>query len=87
MPVLSGSFRVDWEITQIELAPSPFFFTSNAHSVDINVFTKFDETPPLPVQVIKEPEDHWSFIAHLIAKDMLKSAVTEEKKFKNIECE
>ena len=33
-----------------------------------------------------EPEDHWSCIAHLIAEDMLKSAVIEEKKFKDIEC-
>ena len=33
-----------------------------------------------------KPEDHWSCIAHMIAEDMLKSAVTEEKKFKNIEC-
>ena len=32
------------------------------------------------------PEDHWSCIAHLIAEDVLKSAVIEEKKFKNIEC-
>ena len=32
------------------------------------------------------PEDHWSCITHLIAEDMLKSAVIEEKKFKNIEC-
>ena len=31
----------------------------------------------------KEPEDHWSCIAHLSAKDMLKSAVIEEKKFKH----
>ena len=29
-----------------------------------------------------KPEDHWSCIAHLIAEDMLKSAVIEEKKFK-----
>ena len=29
-----------------------------------------------------EPEDHWSCIAHLSAEDMLKSAVNEEKKFK-----
>ena len=34
-----------------------------------------------------KPEDHWSCIAHLSAEDMLKSAVTEEKKFKNIEPE
>ena len=35
---------------------------------------------------LPRPEDHWSCIAHLIAEDMLKSAVIEEKKFKNIEC-
>ena len=34
-----------------------------------------------------KPEDNWSCIAHLSAEDMLKSAVTEEKKFKNIESE
>ena len=34
-----------------------------------------------------EPEDHWSGIAHLSAEDILKSAVIEEKKFKNIESE
>ena len=33
-----------------------------------------------------KPEDHWSCIAHLIAEDVLKSAVIEEKKFKYIEC-
>ena len=33
-----------------------------------------------------KPEDHWSCIAHLIAEDVLISAVIEEKKFKNIEC-
>ena len=30
-----------------------------------------------------EPEDHWSCIAQLIAEDMLKSAVIEEKTFKH----
>ena len=30
-----------------------------------------------------KPEDHWSYIAHLSAEDMLKSAVIEEKKFKH----
>ena len=34
---------------------------------------------------LQKPEDHWSCIAHLSAEDMLKSAVIEEKKFKNIE--
>ena len=31
----------------------------------------------------EEPEDHWSYIAPLIAEDMLKSAVIEEKTFKH----
>ena len=35
------------------------------------------------VQYINKPEDHWSCIAHLIAEDMLKSAVIEEKTFKH----
>ena len=31
-----------------------------------------------------KPEDHWSsYILHLRAEDMLKSAVIEEKKFKH----
>ena len=30
-----------------------------------------------------QPEDHWSCIAHLIAEDILKSAVIEEKTFKH----
>ena len=32
---------------------------------------------------LQKPEDHWSCIAHLIAEDMLKSAVIEEKTFKH----
>ena len=31
-----------------------------------------------------QPEDHWSCIAHLSAEDILKSAVIEEKKFKQL---
>ena len=31
----------------------------------------------------QKPEEHWSCIAHLSAEDILKSAVTEEKKFKH----
>ena len=34
-------------------------------------------------RVIRQPEDHWSCIAHLSAEDMLKSVVIEEKKFKH----
>ena len=39
------------------------------------------------VNRILQQEDHWSCITHLSAKDMLKSAVIEEKKFKNNESE
>ena len=41
-------------ITLTELAPSPYFSIINVHLVDINVFAKSDEIPPLPVKVIKE---------------------------------
>ena len=34
-----------------------------------------------------QTEDHRSCIAHLSAEDMLKSAITEEKKIKNTESE
>ena len=34
-------------------------------------------------RMLMKPEDHWSCIAHLIAEDMLKSAVIEEKTFKH----
>ena len=34
-----------------------------------------------------KPQDHWSFITHLSAEDMLTSVVIEEKKLKNIESE
>ena len=39
--------------------------------------------PSVFVRDIRKPEDHWSCIAHLIAEDMLKSAVIEEKTFKH----
>ena len=35
--------------------------------------------------VYSQPEDRWSCISHLNTEDMLKSAVIEETKFKNIE--
>ena len=50
-----------------------------------NISRARDKYSEWPKQFIK-PEDHWSCIAHLIAEDMLKSVVIEEKKFKNIEC-
>ena len=51
--------QTDFRITKgnqtlIELAPSPYFSIINLHLVDINVFTKFDGIPSLPVQDIKE---------------------------------
>ena len=35
------------------------------------------------IETVHQPEDHWSCIAHLSAENMLKSAVIEEKKFKD----
>ena len=32
-----------------ELAPSPYFSIINVHLVDINVFAKFYDIPPLPL--------------------------------------
>ena len=37
-----------------------------------------DDTCPI---LSLQPEDHWCCITHLSAEDMLKSVVTEEKKF------
>ena len=36
-------------ITLTELAPSPYFSIINVHLVDINVFSKADEIPSVPV--------------------------------------
>ena len=47
----------------------------------------YQSTKFLYIVIMKNPEDHWPCIAHLSAEDMLKSAVIEEKKFKNIESE
>ena len=41
-------------ITLTELASSPYFSIINVHLVDTNMFAKYDEIPPLPVQVIEE---------------------------------
>ena len=41
-------------ITLTELALALIFSIINVHLVDINLFTKFNEIPSLPVQVIKE---------------------------------
>ena len=39
-----------------ELAPSPYFSIINVHLVDVNVFTKFYETPSLPFQDMEKPK-------------------------------
>ena len=41
--------RITKAITLTELAPSPYFSIINVHLVDINVFSRFDEIPSLPV--------------------------------------
>ena len=44
-------------ISLTELAPSPYFSIINVHLVDINVFTKTDVIPSLPIQVIKKNQN------------------------------
>ena len=66
----------------------PFSIIEKIHlkrNKEINMKMSSIMTKPVYARC-KQPEDHWSCIAHLIAEDVLKSAVIEEKKFKNIEC-
>ena len=49
-----NALRITKGITLTELAPSPYFSIHHVHLVDISLFTKPDEIPSLPVQVIKE---------------------------------
>ena len=42
------------ELTLIELDPRPYFSIINVHLVNINVFAKFYEIPPLPFQDIEK---------------------------------
>ena len=49
-----------------------------------NSATPYRQVKPYrSTEYISKPEGHWSCIAHLSAEDILKSAVTEEKKFKH----
>ena len=57
-------------VTLTELAPDPFYSNTNIHLVDINVFAKFDEIPPLPVQDIKEK--------HNVVDKELQRAITRD---------
>ena len=54
------------------------------NSNDVGYMTKM-AGKPIHIYIIKffKPEDYWSCIPYLGAKDMLKSAVIEEKKFKH----
>ena len=49
-----NALRITKGNNSIELVPNLFYSKTNVHLVDINVFAKFDETPSLPVQHIKE---------------------------------
>ena len=48
-----------------------------------NLFSRLSIKKSCYFELGLKPEDHWSCIAHLIAEDMLKSAVIEEKTFKH----
>ena len=58
-------------------------FSVTKHYVYVDVQKQLSHVMRKPVYDICKPEDHWSCIAHLIAEDMLKSAVIEEKTFKH----
>ena len=66
--------------------PFFFFFFFFLENVTETPFSQVFNADVNNVVHKTKPEDHWSCIAHLIAEDMLKSAVIEEKKYKNIEC-
>ena len=46
------------EITQIELAPSPYFFVSSICLAYMNMFARFDENPAMTFGVIKETKHY-----------------------------
>ena len=47
-------WKLQKEVTTLELAPSPYFLLSAFVLLDMNVYTRFDETPSLTLQDIKE---------------------------------
>ena len=53
-PYIKSHLELQREITQIELAPSPYFFVYSICLAYMNMFSRFDENPAMTLQVIKE---------------------------------
>ena len=53
-PYIKSHLELQREITQIELAPSPYFFVYSICLAYMNMFARFDENQAMTLQVIKE---------------------------------
>ena len=53
-PYFKSHLELQREITQIELAPSPYFFVLSICLAYINMFARFNENPAMTLQDIKE---------------------------------
>ena len=53
-PYIKSHLELQREITQIELAPSPYFFVKSICLAYMNMFARFDENPAMTLRVIKE---------------------------------
>ena len=57
-PYIKSHLELQREITQIELAPSPYFFVSSICLAYMNMFARFDENPAMTLRVIKETKHY-----------------------------
>ena len=53
-PYIESHLELQREITQIDLAPSPYFFVYSICFAYMNMFARFDENPAMTLRVIKE---------------------------------
>ena len=53
-PYIKSHLELQREITVIELAPSPYFFVLSICLANMNMFARFDESPAMTLQDIKE---------------------------------
>ena len=53
-PYIKSNLELQREITQIELAPSPYFFVQRICLAYMNMFARFEENPAMTLQDIKE---------------------------------
>ena len=53
-PYIKSHLELQREITQIELAPSPYCFVESICLAYMNMFARFDENPVMTLRVIKK---------------------------------